>query len=418
LTWLLRDSWRTWALLGALAFLNVLNFLDRQLLAAVAPRLVTELHLTNTQLGVLVGFAFVLFFSLATLVVGPLADRVSRTRLVAVGVVAWSLTTMATGSARGFADLVAARLLMGFGEATLVPCALALLAERFPSSRLGLASGLFWAGWPAGRVLSFAVAANLVPLLGWRACFYLVGAVGLPAAAAVLWFSDSPRSSPASEAESSSWTAVRDAFRARPALAWVIAGTVLIAFAASASSLEIAWLARERGFTPARAAQWSALVVLAAGFLGNPLVGALADRWERARPGGRARCLAAMVGALMPMGALVYVLPSASPFFVPCWLIAQVAMSGWQGASSAVIQDLAPPRARALTVAVTLLIVNLLGIGPGALVVGLIGDAWSLGAGLLIASVLGCGAAIPYLRAAQLEARNSPAGLDSTKGGA
>jgi MFS family permease len=397
----------SWALLGTLTLLNVLNFLDRQLLPAVAPRLAAELQVTNTQLGLLVGFSFVVFFTMATLAMGSLADRLSRTRLIAAGVAVWSLMTAATGAARGFPDLVATRFLVGLGEAALVPCALSLLAERFPSSRLGLASGLFWAGWPAGRVLSFVVAGELAPSLGWRECFFLVGALGFPAVAAILLFRDGPRTRPAAGPESS-WRDVRDAFRARPALFFLVLGNAFAAFAASASSLEIAWLARERGFDPARAALLSAFVVGVAAFAGNPLVGALADRWEKKRRGGRALCLAATVGTLVPLGALVYVLPPQSPFFLPCGLVGQVAMSGWQGASSAMVQDLAPPHARARTVAAVLLGVNLLGIGPGALFVGVMGDAFSLTSGLLAASAVGWLAALPYLRAASLAA-SSPA---------
>jgi hypothetical protein len=104
------------------------------------------------------------------------------------------------------------------------------------------------------------------------------------------------------------------------------------------------------------------------------------------------------------MGALVYVLPPSSPLFVPCWLLAQVAIGGWQGASSAMVQDMAPPHARARTVATVLLGVNLLGIGPGVLFAGMVGDAHSLTAGLLGACAVGCLAVFPYLRAAQLAA--------------
>jgi MFS family permease len=394
-----------YALLALLAFLNVLNFLDRQLLPAIGPRLVADQHLTRTQLGLLVGFSFVAFFAVASLALGFFADRVSRTRLTALGVATWSLMTMATGAAQGFGQLALARLFVGLGEAALVPCALSLLADRFPAGHLGLASGLFWAGWPVGRALSFFVAGTLVPDLGWRSSFYLLGGLGLPAAGLMLLFRDPPKPRGDEPTAAGSWRELRRAAADEPGLLWLTAGNVLVAVAAGASALEVTWLAAERGLSPARAALLSGAVVAAASLVGNPLIGALADRWERARPGGRALCLATLVGVCMPPAILFYVLSPESTFFIPCWFLAQVAMGGWQGTSSAVVQQLAPPRIRALAVSAVLLCVNVLGIGPGSWLAGALGDARSLTAGLLAASAIGLLAVVPYLWAARAVAR-------------
>jgi MFS family permease len=391
-----------WALLVVLTLLNVLNFLDRQLLAAVAPRLVAELGLTNTQLGLLVGFAFVLFFSFATLALGTFADRVSRTRVVAAGVVLWTAMTAATGAARGFADLAVARLLVGLGEAALVPSALSLLADRFPASRLGLACGIFWAGYPVGRALSYLVAGVVAPHVGWRSCFFALGGIGFLGAAALFAFGDtSGRRAAAPPGDGSTVGEPGRAFTGSPALRWVVAGNVLAAFAASASQLDIAWLVAERGLAPGRAALAGAVVVATAGAVANPLVGALADRWERARPGGRLLCLATVMGATMPVAAAFYWLPPGVPSFYGCWLVAQLGLIGWQGVSSAAIQELTPPGRRALTVAQALVVINLLGIGPGASLTGAIGDARSLTAGLIAAAGIGLAGVVPYLLAAR-----------------
>lgn len=394
----MKDS--RYALLALLVFLNGLNFLDRQLLPAIGPRLIAEERLTRTELGLLAGFSFVAFFAVASLVLGFFADRVSRTRLTALGVATWSLMTMATGAAQGFGQLALARLFVGLGEAALVPCALSLLAERFPGRHLGLASGLFWAGWPMGRALSFFVAGTLVPELGWRNCFYLLGGLGLPAAGLMLLFRDVPKPRESRE-PAPAWRELRRAVADEPALAWVTLGNVLLGMAAGAAALEVTWLAAERGVPPARAALLSGAVVATAGLVGNPLVGALADRWERARPGGRALCLAALVGVCMPPAILFYILIPDSPLFIPCWVLAQIAMGGWQGTSSAVVQQLAPPPIRGLAVAAVLVFVNVLGFGPGSWLAGAIGDARSLTAGLLVASALGLLAVVPYLLAAR-----------------
>ncbi|HET9316771.1 MAG TPA: MFS transporter [Vicinamibacteria bacterium] len=395
-----QDRSAPWGLLALLTLLNVLNFLDRHLLAAAAPRLVAELRLTNAQLGFLVGFAFVAFFAVATLFVGALADRLSRTRLIAAGVVLWSIMTAATGAASAFTGLAAARLFIGLGEAVLVPAALSLLADRFPAWRLGLACGLFWAGLPVGRALSYFVAATLVPEVGWRACFYVLGAAGLPLAAALLFVADTPRRVPEAPPSASSLGEAGRALSRLASLRWIVAGNVLAAVAGSASQLEVAWLTAERGFSPERAALAGGIVVTLASVVGNPLVGALGDRWERKRAGGRLRCLAIVLAAVMPLAAGFYVLTPGSAAFYACWLAAQVALAAWPGTSSAAIQDLVPVRIRAATVAMVMAVVNLAGIGPGAWLAGAIGDALSLTAGLLAATAIGFLAVVPYVLAA------------------
>jgi MFS family permease len=388
-----------WALLALLSALNVLNFLDRQLLAAAAPQVVSELGLTRTQLGLLLGFAFVALFSVATLLVGSLADRWSRTRIIAVGVALWSVMTAATGAAQGFGQLALARLLIGLGEAALVPSALSLLADRFPPSRLGLACGVFWAGFPIGRALSYLVAGMIAPELGWRACFYVLGAAGLPCAAAMLLFRDSPGG--AAHSSAAALGSVSRVFASIPGVRWIAAGNALAAVAASASQLEIEWLAAERGYSAAGAALAGGVVVTLASVLGNPLIGAWGDRWERERPGGRLRCLAVLMAGVMPLAAAFYVLPPGSAAFYTCWFAAQVALTAWPGTSSAAIQGLVPAALRARTVASVMVAVNLAGIGPGAWLAGAIGDARGLTAGLLVASGIGFLAVVPYLLAAR-----------------
>jgi MFS family permease len=386
-----------WGLLGLLTLLNVLNFLDRHFLAAAAPRIVADLRLTHTQLGLLVGFAFVAFFAVSSLLVGAMADRWSRSRLVAGGALLWSAMTAAAGAAEGFGGLALSRVFIGVGEAALVPAALSLLADRFPPARLGLACGIFWAGLPIGRALAYLMAGTLAPELGWRTCFHLLGALGVPFAAAMLLVPDPPRRA----ARSSGLAEVGGLFGAVPSLRWIVAGNALAAFAGSASQLEVAWLAAERGFSPERAALAGGVVVTIASVVGNPLVGALGDRWERARAGGRLRCLAFVMAAVMPLAAGFYLLPPGSALFYVCWFAAQLALASWPGTSSAAIQDLAPPRIRALTVATAMALINLVGIGPGAWAAGAIGDARSLTSGLLTATLLGLLAVVPYVLASR-----------------
>ena len=155
-----------------LTLLNVMNFVDRQLLASFANWIVPDLGLTNTEFGLLTGLIFIFFYSVAGVFMGVLADRVNRTRLIAAGLALWSALTALSGMAKGFVSLAIPRLFIGVGESIMTPTAMSLLADRFPSSRLGFASGVYYMGVPIGVAASLFVVAYLEPLLGWRGCFY------------------------------------------------------------------------------------------------------------------------------------------------------------------------------------------------------------------------------------------------------
>ena len=130
--------------LSFLTLLNVMNFVDRQLLASFANWIVPDLGLTNTQFGLLTGLIFIFFYSVAGVFMGVLADRVNRTRLIAAGLALWSALTALSGMAKGFVSLAIPRLFIGVGESIMTPTAMSLLADRFPASRLGFASGVYY----------------------------------------------------------------------------------------------------------------------------------------------------------------------------------------------------------------------------------------------------------------------------------
>ena len=182
-----------WRMVAGLAALNVLSFVDRQLLVALAPLLIADLGLSRAQVGLLVGLAFMAVYGFGTLLSGILADRWPRPRLIAAGLGAWSAATALTGTASGFASLAAWRALVGIGEATLPPSALSMIGDRVPSARVGLANGLFYAGVPVGFALSFALAGFGAPRFGWRACFLALGTAGLVGVATVWRMADPPR---------------------------------------------------------------------------------------------------------------------------------------------------------------------------------------------------------------------------------
>ena len=375
-----------WGLALALTGLNVLSYVDRQLLVSLAPLLMADLGLTRAQIGLLVGASFITAYAVLTLVLGAAADRFPRPRLIAAGLLVWSLATALTATAQSFTQLAALRVAVGIGEAALPATALAMLADRFPASRLGLANGVFYAGIPVGFALSFGLAGSLGAWLGWRACFVVLGLVGLLAVAGALALPDRrPRAAGAAPARPQSSARVFFATLAtRPRLRLVILAGALLAYMSSSSQHAITWLVQERGLPYPRAALLAGVMVALGGLLGNIAIGAGADRWARAglplgRPGG----LAAMGAIAVPASAAFYLLPVHSPAFLPCWFVSQAFMLGWFGPLTA------PAELRATVTGFALLVVNLLGVATGPWITGLIGDHVSLTRGLLCSLAVG-----------------------------
>lgn len=169
----------SWKLLAFLTFLNVLNFVDRMLIASLAPLLIKDLHLTRAQIGLLAGFGFVFFYTFVGLFLGIAADRYRRFTLIGVGLALWSGMTALSGWARSFIQLALPRVFVGVGEATLTPAAISLIGDAFPAPRLGLAIGIYYAGIPLGLAVALISSSFIAPRYGWRVAFYALGIIGL-----------------------------------------------------------------------------------------------------------------------------------------------------------------------------------------------------------------------------------------------
>ena len=409
-----RPSARAWSVLVLLTFLNVLNFVDRQLIASLAPMLITDLNLSRAQIGLLAGFAFVVFYTVVGMFLGPVADRLSRPRLVAGGLALWSVMTAVSGSARTFLHLAVPRMLVGVGEATLTPSALSMLADVFPATRLGLATGIYYAGIPLGTALSLLLAAWLAPQFGWRACFYVLGLIGLPLAAVLLFLPD-PRASRAAsrdqgthQASGATSAGLGDSARtlwrtltAVPSYWLSLLGGSLLAYGSAAALLVITWLVQERQFPFARAAFVAGVIAVTSGFAGNLLGGWFSDACQRRFRAGRLWSLVIITAFCTPFAVALYLLPPSSAMFYVCWFVASAATTAYFGPLFAIVQEVSPVRIRATAVACALLALNLLGVGPGPWVTGLIGDRASLTLGLLVSLAVAATSIVPFAVAAR-----------------
>jgi predicted MFS family arabinose efflux permease len=403
-------------LLALLTALNVLNFVVRQLIPSLAPLLIVDLGLTRAQIGSLVGFAFVVVYSVAGLVLGVVADRWPRRRLVAGGVTIWSATTAVSGAARGYLALAVPRVFCGLGQAALTPAALAMLGDVFPARRLGLASGIYYAGLPIGTGLSLALAGWLAPRYGWRGCFYLVGAIGFAALALVAFTREPARRGADTTGQHRTLEGLaRDVWRAlldRRAIVLVMLGGATLTYASAAATHGVTWLVQERGFSFTGAVWVSGLMVVVSGFFGNLAGGWVSDWCERRWAGGRAYSLVLLTLFFAPFSAAFYLLPPGSPLFYACWFFSQASTVAYFGPVFSAVQELAPAQVRGGLVAFGLLVLNLVGVGPGSLLTGVIGDRASLTAGLLVSVAVTLAGIVPFVAAARLSAarasRTSP----------
>lgn len=165
--------------LAALLFIHILAHVDRNMLLGFSSQVIADLGLSNAQYGFLVGAVWVLSFGVMAVFLGTLADRFSRTRVIAGGLLIWSACTAASGFAQNFEQMVAARFLVASGEAALVPAAVALLVELFSEKRRGTAIGLFFMGIPLGVGFSFLLAGTFGATHGWRPTFQALGVIGV-----------------------------------------------------------------------------------------------------------------------------------------------------------------------------------------------------------------------------------------------
>ena len=409
-----RVSRAAWVLLFFLTALNILNFVDRMLIASLAPLLIKELGLTRAQIGLLTGFGFVFFYTFVGLFLGVAADRVRRIPLIAAGVALWSAMTALSGWARSFMALAIPRIFVGIGEATLTPASISMLSDAFPPRRLGLAVGVYYAGIPLGLAVALISSSYIAPRYGWRVSFFALGLIGL-AATLLLFLVREPerrRTAAAVAAEAAKGKPpvgelLRDLMRAlvrRPALLLALAGGSLLCYGSGAALHGVTWLVEERGFAYSDAAFRAGIVAVVAGFLGNVAGGAFGDACARRFRAGRLWSLVIMTVFFSIPAFLFYSMKPGTPLFYACWLLTSAGTTAWFGSLFSVYQELAPAHIRSTIVAFALLVLNLLGVGPGPLITGMIGDARGLGEGLLISLFITALAVIPFALAARIEA--------------
>lgn len=367
-----------------LVLLNILNMVDRNLLSAFAPQISADLQLSDTQFGLLTGLLFVTFYSVMGLFMGSLADRFNRPRLMALGIAVWSVLTAYTGMAKNFVQVALARMMIGVGESTLTPAAMSMLSDIYPPARRGFASGIYYLGVPLGAGASYVVASVLGPQIGWRMCFFVLGGLGVLLALILLFFRDPPRGQhddPLPIGEEIEVTRLRDSLsqmmgtmRERPALAFTMLGAIFFHIPLGSGQFAILWLVRERGFSEVEITGLYGLLFIVIGTLGSIIGGLMSDGYNARYKGGRARYLAYMLLAIAPFIVAYRWSAPGSPAFWLGMCSGFLMLVVFYGPTFSTVQDLSPPKLRGVMTAYLLLSCNLLGLGFGAVLTGILSD--------------------------------------------
>lgn len=377
-------------LLVLLTLMNVLNFVDRQLLSSFANFIVPDLSLTNTEFGLLTGLVFIVFYAVAGLFMGALADMVNRPRLIAGAMFAWSALTAASGLARDFLTLAIPRVFIGVGESALTPTAMSLLADRYPSEKRGFAAGFYYMGVPIGVGVSLLVAGFLGPAIGWRNCFYLLGAIGVVFSLVIFQVKETRAvRTEATKAASPKLGELVGIFgralAASPALQLTIAGGVAVHFVLGAAAFDQLWLVRERGFERAEIAVISGLIACGAGVAGNMFGGIASDRWVAVTGESRPMFMVWVLLALLPINLTYRLIDPGNAMFWVCMVVAYFQLGAFYGPTFSTVQELCPPQVRSTVVAFYLMSLNVIGLGIGI-----------TGSGILVDALIARGVEQPY----------------------
>jgi MFS family permease len=346
------------ALLLAVAIF--INYVDRGNLATASPLIKDELHLTNTQMGLMIS-AFFWIYAPGQIFAGLLADRIGPYRALTFGFILWSVATALTGFVTGFAWLVALRIVLGIGESTSFPCTSKLIAQHLPPHKLGFVNGLVGAGLSYGPAFGTLVGGLIAAQFGWRAMFVLFGTVAL--VWLVPWLSVTRAVPPHAHAKADEAPPPFMAILAQRA-AW---GSTLGHFAANyVLYFILSWLplylVKERGFTIVEMAQIGAAVYAMSG-TSAIVAGWLSDRWIASGLSlNSARKTLVVVGHLGIAVTLVGCAYGSRLEAIACLMVCGIFMGFNSTSIWSITQTLAGPAAAARWVGVQNGLANIAGI--------------------------------------------------------
>ncbi len=369
--------------LWILLIVYIFNFIDRQIVNILAEPIARDLKLSDTQIGLMTGLAFALFYTALGLPIARYADRptTNRPRLIAVALATWSAMTALCGMAGNFVHLLLARIGVGVGEAGCTPPAHSLISDLVPPERRSSALAFYALGIPIGTLLGMLIGGFLADWIGWRRAFLVVGLPGVALALVVVWFLKEPRhragiaSRTASNAAPtlSMFAAMRSLMQSRAFVLLVAAGSAAAFLSYGKTTWTTIFFQRTHGLTPGEVGFWFGIVNGAAGIAGTFLGGWLADKYGAANRRHVLTAPAVGMAVAAPIAFLAYQ-ASSWPVALALLVLPTLLNSLYYGPTYSSAQGLVPLRARAVASATVLFFQNLIGLGLGPLFFGMLSD--------------------------------------------
>ncbi len=377
-------SAQTRTMLWILLIVYIFNFLDRQIVNILAEPIKADLGLSDTELGLLAGPAFAVFYALLGIPIARYADKegTNRVRLISLALAIWSAMTAVCGLAQNFVQLLFARIGVGVGEAGCTPAAHSLISDSVAPEKRSSAIAFYGLGVPIGSLLGLIIGGIVNDLYGWRVALMLVGLPGLLLALVVLFVMREPRHSRTAEDAAaaaatvplSTGEAMREIFASRAFVYILIAASVTAFLGYGKGLWTISFFIRSHGLSTTEAGLSMAVVLGLAGVAGTWLGGKLADKF-----GARdKRHILTFPAYGMAVAAPVLFLG----YLTEDWRIAVALLvlptmlnAAYYGPAYGCVQGLVQPRARAVAASIMLFGQNLIGLGLGPFLFGVLSDA-------------------------------------------
>ncbi|MCY1265751.1 putative L-galactonate transporter [compost metagenome] len=409
--------------LGVLLLAYVFSIMDRQVLSLLVGPIQQSLHVNDSWMGLLHGFTFAAFYSLAGLPIARLIDRGNRRMIIATGIGLWCLATAASGLATEFWHLLLARVGVAVGEAVLLPGAVSLISDLFVPEKRGRALGVFGAGGPVGvgagllatgLVLGYFSAHPLaLPLLGTLAPWQTtLMSIGLPGLIVLLLMFGVPeprlnragRFTPASAPPTVPLGEVLAFLRAnrRTFIAILVGMGCYNAAVYGGGAWVPSYLVREFGWSYAKAGTVMGLVMCVSSPLGVLGASWLGEYWRRRGVANGNLRVAIIASMVLPLCATPLLLAPSAPLALPFLALSAALWVCLFGVGPALIVEIAPAPMRGQFIALFTGVLNLLGVGIGPLAIGVITDyvlvdPAAIGYSILIVTLIACALACPLL---------------------